>query len=511
MNVRALANIKKTKYNGNAPGTYSYAPSARYSHQAWLSPDNRYLYLNDELDEGDSVSLSTMYVLDLTDLNNPVTVNTVTNSSPAITHNMYTRDDLVFAANYRSGLRIFDAEDPTDPVEVAYFDTYPDDDGTSYNSLWSNYPYFPSGTVIGSDMEKGLFVWRVTLNQLALEFPDSAPDMFAPDGQPVAVDVTEQEGTLDPDSVKLFYNDGSGLQSIPLTPARGATQQYEGTLPSLSCGATVDYYVQAETTDGIVVRDPATAPSNTYSALVAYDVATTVSDDFNTDNGWTSENLGATSGDWQRAVPVDDTNWSYDPASDSDGSGMCWLTQNEFGNTDVDNGAVRLISPALDLSAGNVAVSYDYYLRLTSSGAEDRMLVEISDGSSGPWTQVALHDQDGGTSWRSHQIDAPTLSGLGINLTDTMYLRFTVNDSNPQTIVEAGLDAFAIEVIDCDPPDDIIGDITGDGLVNVQDLLALLAAWGACDGACPPACDADLDETCAVDVFDLLVLLNNWG
>jgi len=54
------------------------------------------------------------------------------------------------------------------------------------------------------------------------------------------------------------------------------------------------------------------------------------------------------------------------------------------------------------------------------------------------------------------------------------------------------------------------GDIDGDGLVGVTDLLAVLGAWGPCENPCPPACDADLDADCTVSVSDLLVVLANW-
>ncbi len=54
-------------------------------------------------------------------------------------------------------------------------------------------------------------------------------------------------------------------------------------------------------------------------------------------------------------------------------------------------------------------------------------------------------------------------------------------------------------------------DITGDGTVGVEDLLALLAAWGGCPPPCPPTCPADLDRDCAVSVVDLLQLLAAWG
>jgi len=56
-----------------------------------------------------------------------------------------------------------------------------------------------------------------------------------------------------------------------------------------------------------------------------------------------------------------------------------------------------------------------------------------------------------------------------------------------------------------------IGDLDGDGIVNVRDLLALLGAWGACDEPCPPACTGDTNFDCTVNWIDLLTLLSNWG
>ena len=86
---------------------------------------------------------------------------TFTNGNTARDHNLHTLGHQIFEANYRSGLRIFSAADPLAPVETAYFDTYPEDDDAKYNGLWGVYPYLPSGTIIGSDIEKGLFVWTL--------------------------------------------------------------------------------------------------------------------------------------------------------------------------------------------------------------------------------------------------------------------------------------------------------------------------------------------------------------
>jgi len=55
------------------------------------------------------------------------------------------------------------------------------------------------------------------------------------------------------------------------------------------------------------------------------------------------------------------------------------------------------------------------------------------------------------------------------------------------------------------------GDLDRNGVVNVFDLLDMLAVWGACADPCPPSCAADLNDDCTVNVFDLLELLANWG
>ncbi|MEM7166529.1 MAG: choice-of-anchor B family protein [Planctomycetota bacterium] len=136
-------------------------PNGEYSHQGWLSEDRQYFFLNDELDEGNLSLPTKTFVFNVVSLTAPFLATTFTNNNPAIGHNLYTKGNLLYEANYRSGVRIFDVTNPLAAVEVAYFDTYPGSDSANFNGLWNVFPYFPSGIFIGSDFERGLFVWHL--------------------------------------------------------------------------------------------------------------------------------------------------------------------------------------------------------------------------------------------------------------------------------------------------------------------------------------------------------------
>lgn len=50
-------------------------------------------------------------------------------------------------------------------------------------------------------------------------------------------------------------------------------------------------------------------------------------------------------------------------------------------------------------------------------------------------------------------------------------------------------------------------DVTGNGVTDVDDLLAVINNWGNC----PQPCAADITGNGAVNVDDLLVVINAWG
>ncbi len=425
-------------------------PQVAYSHQGWIDRNQQYFYLNDEMDETGFGLDTTTIVIDVADPNNISVVSTFDNGNPAIGHNGYvTAGDLLFEANYTSGLRVFDlAVNPLDPPEIAWYDTWPSDDNPSYDGLWSCYPYFPSGVVIGSDVASGLFIWWFGNPLVAVSLAVTPPSILAPSGQVLPVTITESSpGDLQAGTETFHYDDGGGWQATPLVNLGGVN--YQAQFPVLACGSVVSYYFSAESTNGMTWTEPAGGSGAPYAALVASAEVIYFDDDFETDKGWVASNLGAISGDWERGVPVNDPGWAYDPIADSDGSGQCWLSENALGNTDIDDGTVRLSSPDLDLTGDNVIVQYDYYLNLSDSSGIDMIKVEANDQAGSGWVELHRHTTSGGTTWRTHQLVGSDFTSNGVSLTANALVRFDANDSDPQSINESAIDAFLVKSLQC--------------------------------------------------------------
>ncbi|WP_420615717.1 choice-of-anchor B family protein [Candidatus Palauibacter sp.] len=137
-------------------------PNVAYSHQGWLTEDQRYFYLNDELDElSGGVTGTRTLVWDVADLDDPVLVREFVQDNEASDHNLYVHGDYMYQSNYVAGLRIFDVSDPENPVPAGFFDTVGGSpDAPGFAGSFSNYPFFPSGNILVSSMREGLFVLR---------------------------------------------------------------------------------------------------------------------------------------------------------------------------------------------------------------------------------------------------------------------------------------------------------------------------------------------------------------
>ncbi|HWQ28311.1 MAG TPA: choice-of-anchor B family protein [Dehalococcoidia bacterium] len=136
-------------------------PGVRFCHQGWLTQDKAYLYADDEFDEIKSFDETATHVFDVRNPAAPVYLGYFTNGWPSSDHNLYVHGTRVYESNYRGGLHVFDCSDPAAPEHIAFFDTHPESDNSGFNGSWGNYPFFASGSIAVSDMQRGLFILRL--------------------------------------------------------------------------------------------------------------------------------------------------------------------------------------------------------------------------------------------------------------------------------------------------------------------------------------------------------------
>ncbi|MCH7761915.1 choice-of-anchor B family protein, partial [candidate division TA06 bacterium] len=123
-------------------GFKDYPGSA--NHNSWPTEDGRYLLTTDETTGGH------VRVWDIQNFLNIVEVGSYEVAPGRIVHNVYVRGDFAYIAYYGDGFRVLDITDPTNPIEVGYYDT---------QNAWGTYPFTPSGNIYVSDTNDGLFIF----------------------------------------------------------------------------------------------------------------------------------------------------------------------------------------------------------------------------------------------------------------------------------------------------------------------------------------------------------------
>ncbi|MFT5970135.1 MAG: choice-of-anchor B domain-containing protein [Flavobacteriales bacterium] len=143
--------------NGSNPtllGTLTSYSDQGYNHSSWLDPTGQYYYMADET-HGTRIKI--FDASDLSDLQEIALFGSGVDVN-SIPHNMIWRNGYLFVSYYHDGLQIFDVSDPYNPTKVGFYDTYTANDHDSYKGAWGVYPSLPSGTILVSDMQTGLYV-----------------------------------------------------------------------------------------------------------------------------------------------------------------------------------------------------------------------------------------------------------------------------------------------------------------------------------------------------------------
>lgn len=150
------------KTNPNILATQS-TPSNK-AHNCWLSDDGNYLFTTDEVDGGYIASF------DVSDINNIEEIDRVqswSNMTNVMPHNTFVDGNFLVSSYYKDGIMIHDISQPSNIIEVGYFDTSLLSGGGS-EGAWGVFPYFSSGNIVVSDIQSGLFILERKFNNASL-------------------------------------------------------------------------------------------------------------------------------------------------------------------------------------------------------------------------------------------------------------------------------------------------------------------------------------------------------
>jgi choice-of-anchor B domain-containing protein len=491
------------KTNPQTLTSWSYPGMA---HDAAVSEDGNYLVTADEMTGGN---------LKLWDIQNYSNINLLdefTVNPQHSVHNVYIKDNFVYASYYADGTRVYDIS-TLSFNEVGYYDTS-EIDGL-YVGNWGTYVYLPSGNIISSDIETGLYILQY--GGITIQHTDLQNQPFS--SEPIGFVVTAESSTGNITSMQLYYdfNHSSDWNSLDMDGSLGV---YSTEVEIPSDGTVVSYYFYAANDQDQESYYPAMGES-TPVVFVVGDLPTVYSEDFESDSDGWDVSGDALFGLWELANP---SGTYYDnipvaPEDDATENGeFCYVTGNNAptnspGNDDVDGGATVLTSPVIDLS-GEESVMLTYYRWYTNNlgdnASTDIWSVEVSNDSGSSWTNLESTNLSN-NSWSKQTF----FLSDHVDFTADMKFRFTAEDiyydgdfGSGGSIVEAALDDILIQSIGSSP-DILLGDINFDGEIDILDVVLVVNfALNVTEPTSDQFYAADVNGDGVIDVLDIVNIVN---
>jgi choice-of-anchor B domain-containing protein len=473
-----------------------------FTHNTWKSDDNHYLFTTDEN------SNSFLGCYDVTDLQNIREMDRIqiTPNSGSIVHNTYIKNDYAFTSWYTDGVVITDVSRPKNMINVGHYDTSPFS-GNGFKGAWGVYAYLPSGNILVSDIEQGMFVLTPTLvracyvegvvTDSVCNIPLSNVNVVINGGthhpektnfngeyytgtatagtytitfsapgyiSKTFNNVVLTNGVLTNINVQLLSNDGIDFSGktyydTPSNGLQGVNVLIENTNNNYSflsdangefarCNLIADSYNVYAGKWGYVTTCNTQALNNSNDFL-SIELSKGYYDDFTFNYGWTVSGT-ATSGNWERGVPVG-TNLSGIPSNpgadvNSDCSNKAFVTGNNGGSAgddDVDNGTTILTSPVMDLTQ-YLDPTLNYYRWFFNAGGSgnpnDSLIVKIDNGITTAVVEVVTASSPNSSQWVNKSFRVLDF----VSLTNNTRVIFETADYNPGHIVEAAIDKFSI-------------------------------------------------------------------
>lgn len=473
-----------------------------FTHNTWLTSDRKTVLTTDEV----SNSYLTAYRID--NINNIQELDRYQTSpgSGTIVHNTHVYNDYAVTSWYTEGVVIVDAHRPENLIPVAKNDFSPLE-GDGFNGCWGVYPYLPSGNIIASDIEEGLFVLTpeyIRASYLEGIIKDSAC------GNPLEnvtvsieeLDISEVSGfdgifrtgtVISGNYTVSFIKEGylpQTFENVSLIPGEVAyfdlnmfseeiillegnvqnssAQGIENAIISVS-NSTESYQLTSNSDGDYSKCDLLPGEYNLVAGKWGFvtecqkDILLDNSfgepfqilqegyyDDFQFNFGWTVSGT-ATAGIWTRALPNETLfeGIQSNPGQDaqSDCNGFAFVTGNAAGggpgNDDVDDGSTILRSPVMDLTT-----YIDPYLSF------ERWFFNGGGNSAVDDTLYIRLVSDLGMEFTLKKIvqdeDASSWVSEGFRIKDfvdfpeIMYFEVEASDLGEGHLVEAGIDLFSV-------------------------------------------------------------------
>jgi choice-of-anchor B domain-containing protein len=469
-----------------------------FAHNIWPSDDGKFVFTTDEVSGG------FLTAFDVSDPANIVEVGRTRSSRGigVVPHNTHYIDGYIVTSYYADGLVVHDVKDPSNMVEVAFYDTYP---GNSISTIgcWGAFPYLPSGLVLATDIENGLFVIDVDYVSAARMEGVIVNSTSNVPIQGVNVEILNDSikvnstlngeykiGTHSPGQKNIRFEKyafaplvinetliaGETVQrNISLTPLPSYQVTFD--VKSVTNQPLMNVFVklihmgeeQVKVTDGLGQVSFEVFYSDSYEIIAGQWGKITLCDDFNLspqnnsfeiilkdgiyddftfDYGWQSFG-NAERGHWERGVPVGAGNpgeWiSPNEDSPNDCGNYAFVTGNSGDMQDnVHNGTVTLMSPVFDLSNyDEPVINYDrwFYNFHGPQPPNDTLRILLSNGF-----QTITIDKQGSNpaifnQWINRQLKVRDF----MTPTSTMQLIVSTSDfESSLNFVNAGFDHFFV-------------------------------------------------------------------
>ena len=362
-----------------------------------------------------------------------------------------------------------------------------------------------------------------TTTQVWINEPPIGVDIAFPNGLPTIVGCTGTTtaqvqligsgfGIPAAGGLQFFASfDGSAFMPQPTTDL--GSDLYEVTIDGNLATESISYYFSATEVGGSIDTSPATAPADSYSVIVADNLISDLQNFEGAVTGWTVSNGGTlTAGGWELVDPV---GTGAAPENDA-GAGSdvkAWVTGNGViggttGASDIDGGPTVLISPVIDLSAGDAQISFDlwYVNQETQPTQFDTFTVQVTNNGTGWITALSVMGGVDLQQWVNHSFNVADF----VVPSATVQVRFIATDSPNNSVTEAGIDNFAVSTFSCGSGATTFrrGDINGDSSTDISDAIGLLQ--GLFDPAFPLGCtdSADANDDGLNNIADAIRVLD---